>query len=250
MLCFTMETLTGKIRALYRTLLKAYGPQGWWPLALFPAVSSSARPPGYHPGDYSLPTDGRGRFEVAVGAVLTQNTAWKNVEKAMALLRRLKLLSPSRILAAQEPVLGRAIRASGYYNQKVKKLKLLARFFQARQGRQSATAPSREALLGIWGIGPETADSILLYAFHTPIFVIDAYTRRLLFRLGWAGERAAYEALQSMFHEALPRDHGTYNEYHALIVEQAKRYCMKKPVCTGCPVRTGCAWSRQIAPGT
>jgi endonuclease-3 related protein len=146
---------------------------------------------------------------------------------------------PADIRALSQSKLGALIRASGYYNQKAKKLRGAAVLFSAPDALRKA--PTREALLAQWGIGPETADSILLYAFREPFFVVDAYTRRLLTRMGVSAGKPGYELLQGLFHAALPRRHELFNEYHALIVEHAKRHCRSRPLCDGCPV-TSCAY--------
>jgi endonuclease-3 related protein len=238
-----MKNMKARLTGLYRVFLAAYGRQGWWPCA---ACAGRKRPVpgrrGYHPGDYSLPYDAAGRFEVAVGAILTQNTAWKNVEQALAKLKAGRLLTPRAVQAAGGAELRCAIRSSGYYNQKVKKLKQLAAFFIKNRSFRDGRPPRRPELLSVWGVGPETADSILLYAFHRPVFVIDAYTRRLLSRFGWADGKLPYGEVQAMFHEHLPRNRKMFNEYHALIVEHAKRYCRKKPLCAGCPAGKLCPW--------
>jgi endonuclease-3 related protein len=219
------------IEGLHRLLLAAYGPQGWWP-----TPSRAGRPGfdsrGYHPGDFEQPRTARGRFEVILGAILTQNTAWTNVEKALARLNEAGIHLPSDVLSCPPARLARLVRASGYYNQKAKKLKGVASLFSA-PGRR---APTRETLLGLWGVGPETADSILLYAFHEPVFVVDAYTRRILARIGIIGGKESYEQIQEIFHQELPPAHALYNELHALLVEHAKAHCRTRPVCEGCPV--------------
>jgi endonuclease-3 related protein len=179
---------------------------------------------------------------VAVGAVLTQNTAWKNVEQALRALKTTRLLSPRALWEASSALLRKAILPSGYYNQKAKKLRYLAEFFLKNGALTHGRAPEREELLSLWGVGEETADSILLYAFHEPVFVVDAYTRRLLGRLGWANEKASYREIQKMMHRFLPQDRIMYNEFHALIVEHAKQFCRKKPACAGCPLENICDW--------
>jgi endonuclease-3 related protein len=215
---------------LYELLLTRYGPQGWWPLA-----GRAGRPGfderGYHPGRYGLPAEPQGRFEVAAGAVLAQNTSWRNVEAALAALRVRGLLTPAGLRACALRRLAPLVRSSGYFNQKARKLKELARFWSGLSGR-----PRRGELLALWGVGPETADSILLYAYHRPVFVIDAYTRRLLQRLGWAQGRESYEELQARFHAGLPTRAPLYQELHALIVRHSKEHCRLKPLCSGCPL--------------
>ena len=215
---------------LYRRLLEHYGPQGWWPL-----VSRAGQPGfdhrGYHPGGPEVPTADAERFEVAVGAVLTQNTSFRNAEAALLRLLTAGLLDRENLLACGERELADAIRPSGYYNQKARKLRILAEALGSPYG-----VPERGALLGLWGIGAETADSILLYGYHVPVFVVDLYTRRLAGRLGWIGERDPYPALQSLFADGLPVRTSVYGECHALIVRHAKEHCRKKPSCAGCPL--------------
>ncbi len=220
------------LRRLYRTLLTAYGPQGWWPLP-----SRSDRPGfddhGYHPGDFREPRGGSGRFEIALGAVLTQNTAWINAERALLALLRAGVRLPADVMGHGQRRLAALVRPSGSYNVKARKLAGIAAFFA---GRGLDRVPDRADLLGVWGVGPETADSILLYAFRHPVFVVDAYTRRLLARLGAIEGREPYGAVQELFHRALARDPDLFNEYHALIVRHAKEHCRAAPVCAGCAV--------------
>jgi endonuclease-3 related protein len=228
------------LRRLHEALAARYGPQGWWPLG-----GSAGRPGfderGYHPGLYGVPGP-RGRFEVAAGAVLTQNTAWRNVEAALRALRCEGLLDPAALLACSPRRLAALIRPSGYYNQKARKLRGLAAYLRAL-GRGRAGAPTREGLLALWGVGPETADSILLYGWHRPMLVADAYTRRLFHRLGWAGARAGYEELVALCARGLPAEVPAYQEFHALIVRHAKEHCRASPDCRGCPLRgKPCRW--------
>lgn len=182
-------------------------------------------------------------FEVIVGAILTQNTAWTNVELALANLRRERLLSVPAIAHIPEVRLAKLIRPSGYYRQKAKKLKafveFLARDYDGSLKRMAAapTSKLREQLLAVHGIGPETADSILLYAAEHPVFVVDAYTKRLLERHGLLAAEAKYGAAQSLFMQNLPNDAKIFNEYHALIVEVGKRWCRsREPRCEECPL--------------
>lgn len=181
----------------------AYGPQYWWP----------ADTP----------------FEVMAGAVLTQNTAWTNVEKAIKNLKQVNCLAPERILTLDDKQLARLIRPSGYFNIKAKRLKNLCAWLPDKQGyqikRHWQTNKLRESILSVNGIGPETADDILLYAFERPVFVIDVYSRRLLARLGLINGNEKYETLRAFFEKALPADVPLYNEFHALIVRHAKEKC-------------------------
>lgn len=221
-----------RVARLYRALLARYGPQGWWPLA-----SRAGRPGydagGYHPGDFTVPGP-RQRFEIAAGAVLTQSSAWRNAEAALAALRSAGLLTPRALLACPQSRLAALVRPSGYFNQKARKLRGLAAFLT---GLPAGAVPSREALLGVWGIGPETADSILLYAWQQPVCVVDAYTRRLFQRLGWAAGGEGYEELRGVCERGLPRAVPVYGEFHALIVRHAKEHCRRNPRCDGCPLR-------------
>lgn len=190
---------------IYERLLSRFGEQKWWP-----TISNK-------------------RFEIIAGAILTQNTSWKNVEKAIENLHKRGLLNKKAIKNISEGELARLIKPSGYYNQKAKKLKAFANFDKRI---------SRENLLKIWGIGKETADSILLYAYNKPYFVIDAYTIRIMSRLGFKERR--YEDLQKLFQENLPKDIKIYKEFHALLVELGKNYCRKMPKCKGCPLIDMC----------
>ncbi|MBI4789207.1 MAG: endonuclease III domain-containing protein [Chloroflexi bacterium] len=216
-----------RLNEIYARLVAHFGPQHWWP--------------------------GDGAFEVIVGAILTQNTAWTNVEKAMGNLKRAGLLDPARLHRARETRIARLIRPSGYFNLKAKKLKTFVRFlFDEHHGKlahlfKRDTASLRAELLAVYGIGPETADSIILYAANQPIFVIDAYTRRIAARLGLSREDATYDELQRLFTANLPRDTQLFNEYHALLVMLGKHYCRKSaPRCGECPLREMCPSARPM----
>ncbi len=237
----------GNLPELYRILLREYGPQGWWPLTWGAAGRSGARSAGtrnnapvirrgYHPGNFSLPRTPAQRFEIILGAVLTQNTAWTNVTLALRALFDEGARAPKELKALPTARLASLIRPSGYFNQKARKLKALLPLVSGKGVLSSKRIPAREELLCVWGVGEETADSILLYAFKKPVFVVDAYTRRLLHRLGLIEGGEKYEEIQAMFHAALPVEHGLFNEYHALIVEHAKRHCRARPACDGCPL--------------
>jgi len=173
-----------------------------------------------------------------MGAVLTQNTAWSNAAAALGALGAAGLRAPKDILRVSQARLARLIRSSGYFNQKARKLAVISSFFRSAGALRADASPSREALLALWGVGPETADSILLYAFQQPVFVVDAYTRRILSRVGLIRGRESYSELQALFHASLRRSAPTFNEYHALIVEHAKQHCAVRPACDGCPVAT------------
>ena len=203
----------------FDALYAAFGPQHWWP--------------------------GRSRFEIIVGAILTQNTSWKNVETAIRNLRAERLLTPAAIEKVPFAKLARLIRASGYFRQKAKKLKAFTSFLFEKYGGslsrmfRTSTSALRELLISIHGIGPETADSILLYGGSHAVFVIDAYSRRILERHGLANSKPSYEELRSLFESSLPSDSQLFNEYHALIVETGKRFCRKsQALCSSCPLKS------------
>ncbi len=210
---------------IYRLLRGAYGPRRWWPVT---------PPGGTKPRYTGGPRSARQRFEVAVGAVLTQNTAWTNAARAVESLNLLGAMSPRAIACLDERALAAAIRPAGYFNQKAKRLKTIARSFRA--GR----AGTREGLLALNGVGPETADSIMLYAFGERYFVVDAYTRRLFGRLGLVGPSDPYEEIRDRFERNLPRRVFVYREYHALIVEHGKLVCRKLPICKNCLLQSMC----------
>lgn len=207
------------LSGVYRRLLEAFGPQHWWP----------AQSP----------------FEVMVGAILVQNTAWTNVEQAILRLKAQDLLAPEGIVAAAPTDLAAAIRPAGYLNLKAARLQNYCRAYLAAGGlAELASWDSRRLrswLLAIKGIGPETADVILLYVFERPVFVIDAYARRVFSRLGWIGGDERYELLRQEVEAQLTPAAPMYNEYHALLVELGKRHCRSKPRCGGCPLRAECA---------
>ena len=225
--------------SIYARLLKAYGPQGWWPLPSN-AGKRGFDSRGYHPGSHRSPGTAAGKFEVILGAILTQNTAWTNAEIALKRLRSEGLKVPKHFVVTSTTRLARHIRSSGYFNQKARKLKVVAKAFSASGALGLSSAPSRHQLLALWGVGQETADSILLYAFGRPVFVIDAYTKRLFTRLGVFRGTEGYEAMQEEFHRGLPTSSKLFNEMHALIVEHAKRHCRSRPLCSGCPVSESC----------
>ncbi len=217
--------MQARLETVYNRLFAAFGPQHWWP------------------GDTP--------FEIIVGAILTQNTSWTNVEKAIANLKRAHLLTPARLHAAPTAEIAALIRPSGYYNLKALKLKAFVSFlFDAYRGRLAHlwagdVAALRDELLAVYGIGPETADSIILYAAGKPIFVVDAYTRRIAARLGLAGQDATYDQLQRVFMDNLPLEAPLFNEYHALLVVLGKQYCKKTtPFCNSCPLRDLCPSAR------
>jgi endonuclease-3 related protein len=223
------------VRRIYRDLLRLHGPQGWWPLlgcaGTNPTKTGSIQ--GYHPGDYSHPRTRLQQFEICLGAITTQNTSWVQAEQALRNLKQHRLLSPAAILAADDAVLKACLKPAGYFNQKARKLREFARFYRSLRGR----TPLREELLAVWGIGKETADSMLCYAFKVPAFVVDAYTRRIFSHLGIIGKDAAYDVIQAVFERALaPLRLDVCQEYHALIVEHAKNFYDRSTDPAECPL--------------
>jgi len=208
----TRETLT----EIYQLLYDAFGPQHWWP--------------------------GDTQFEIIAGAILTQNTNWSNVEKAIANLKSADLLSPEKLYHIDTSQLAELIRPAGYYNIKAKRLKNLINWlFENYDGKLSNlegldTEQLRAELLSVKGVGRETADSILLYALDRPVFVVDAYTARVAFRHGLIEPDADYEQLRELFQSNLPQDTNLFNEYHALLVRLGKKFCRPKAQCHACPL--------------
>lgn len=201
----------------YSRMYAGFGPQNWWPA--------------------------RTRFEVVVGAILTQNTAWTNVERAISSLKGARLLTPERMHRLRVDVLAGHIKSAGYFNVKAKRLKNFTTHLFSTHGGSLArllgrtNGAAREELLGINGIGPETADSILLYAGSSPEFVVDAYTKRIFSRHGFVDEDAGYEETKALFMENLDTDVELMNEYHALIVMTGKEFCRpRRPLCGQCPL--------------
>jgi endonuclease-3 related protein len=223
---FNRSVLTGeiagsntgpKLMRYFAAMSQHLGPMHWWP----------ARTP----------------FEVIAGAILTQNTSWGNVERAIANLRSAQMLTPSAISAARMARLAALVRPSGYFRQKAKKLKAFVRFLQREYGGSlkrmfdTPTDVLREKLLSVHGIGPETADSILLYAGNHAVFVVDAYTHRIFGRHGITNGKPEYENVRAVVEAALPRDSQLFNEFHALVVNTGKNWCRKKePRCAECPL--------------
>lgn len=203
----------------YEAMSGALGPMRWWP----------ARTP----------------FEVIVGAILTQSTAWGNVERAIANLRAARVLTPGAMARISTARLATLVRPSGYFRQKAKKLKAFVRFLRSEyRGSlprmfRTPTLTLREKLLAVHGIGPETADSILLYAGNHPVFVVDAYTHRIFGRHGITSGKPEYERVRAFFESSLPQQHQLFNEFHALIVNTGKNWCRKSvPRCEECPLRS------------
>jgi endonuclease III related protein len=209
--------VTNRIQEIHTRLLDHFGPQHWWP--------------------------GETPFEIMLGAILTQNTSWRNVSLVIEGLRREGLLSLEALEALPLEILAEKIRPSGYYNQKARRLKGLFAAIRADSGSLEAffdqeTHTLREKLLAVKGIGPETADSITLYGAGKPVFVVDAYTYRILLRHDLIAEDAVYEEIQDLFLSRLPSEPQLFNEYHALLVRLAKEYCKKSaPLCDSCPLQ-------------
>ena len=207
---------SNKIRDIYDILFKTFGHQHWWP--------------------------GDTQFEIILGAILTQNTSWQNVEKAIRNIKNAGLMAAAKIYALPEDCLAQLIRPAGYFNIKTKRIKSLLKWlFDNYEGSLEAVGnlsdhALREQLLGIKGVGRETADSIMLYAFGRAVFVVDAYTARILSRHGLIDEYCDYEQLRELLEGALPADAVLFNEYHALFVRVGKDYCRPKPRCADCPL--------------
>lgn len=214
-----------RIKATYEALLSAYGTQEWWPT-----------------------TTKEKETEIAIGAILTQNTAWKNVEKAIKNLADKGLVDIKKLNSINEEELAKLIRASGYYNQKAKKLKAFARHIAQNYGGEiklllsKNTEELRKELLEMYGIGPETADSIILYAAKKPTFIADAYTKRMASRTGIIKETASYDEIRNLFTQNLPKEQQLFSQYHALIVQHGKNTCKKTPQCENCPIRNACRY--------
>jgi len=206
------------LRSVFDRLHRCYGDQHWWP--------------------------GDGGFEIMVGAILTQNTAWTNVERALANLRREDLLDAERIAACHPRRLAALLKPSGYFNIKAARLRSFCRWYREQGGlsalRRRSTERLRRELLAVHGIGPETADDILLYALERPVFVIDAYTRRIFMRLGMIEGDEPYDTLRHAIERALGPDVPLFNEYHALIVRHGKDVCRTRPRCGECCLRARC----------
>ncbi|MFH1403546.1 MAG: endonuclease III domain-containing protein [Candidatus Altiarchaeota archaeon] len=224
----TRTNTRNRLEETYSRLYESFGPQGWWPA--------------------------EDRFEVIVGAILTQSTSWSNVEKAIGSMRDDRVLSPEGIRKADSVRLSGLIRSSLYHNAKARKLKAFVEFMDREYGGSMEAMMREDAgslrprLLSVWGVGPETADSIMLYALDMPSFVVDAYTRRIFSRLGLFSDDADYGFMKRFFEDNMDRDVGLYKEYHALIVELGKRFCRKsRPLCGGCPLHDGCGFMEEPA---
>lgn len=223
-----------KLNIIYNYLLKSYGPQGWWPLSDVTGCNptKTGAMQGYHPKDYSYPANERQIFEICIGAILAQNTNWQNVETAILNLKKVRGLSLKGIKILGDGKIRECIRPAGYHNQKSKYLKEFIKFYEGLNGK----VPSREEILSVKGIGPETADSMLLYAFKVPTFVVDTYTRRILTNLKMITMRDSYDTVKSLFEKEIKLDVAVYQEFHALLVEHAKRFYSKKGEYSACPL--------------
>jgi endonuclease-3 related protein len=207
-----------ELRDYFNVLLRAHGEQHWWP--------------------------GQTPFEVIVGAILVQNTNWSNAERAIGKLRSAGLLTPRAIERVSQAKLARLVLSSGYFRQKARKLKEFVRFLRTehrgslKRMFQAPTELLRDQLQELHGIGPETADSILLYAGNRPVFVVDSYTRRVVERHELAQGKESYEGVRGLFERSLPNEAALFNEYHALLVHTGKHYCRKRaPLCSKCPLQ-------------
>ncbi len=216
------QAMRAKLLNIYDRLFAQYGAQHWWPA--------------------------QGRFEIIVGAILTQSAAWRNVEKAISHLNKVGALSPEAIRELPVDDLARLVHPSGYYNVKALKLKSLVRWlgehYQDNLDRlfSNGVEQLRSELLSVYGVGEETADSIILYAANKPVFVIDAYTKRILSRLGMAPEHDSYAGYQELFMNNLPADARLFNEYHALLVNLGKNVCRRQPLCQECCLSDICQY--------
>jgi endonuclease-3 related protein len=232
------------IAHIYQLLYDTYQAQGWWPLSdlYCPTAAKEKNIRGYHPGNFQYPLTRQQQYEICLGAILTQNTSWKQVEKALANLLRADALTPEHLQKLPENQLKELLKPAGYYNQKTIKIKLFTEFFL----HKNTAIPSRTELLRCWGIGHETADSMLLYAYQQPVFVIDAYTNRLFSRLlnTFENNYHTWQSYFENFYHSYSPEHKIqlYNEYHALIVEHGKSICKPKPLCPQCPLISLCQW--------
>ncbi|MFP4403721.1 MAG: endonuclease III domain-containing protein [Nanoarchaeota archaeon] len=231
------------IKKIYYLLLNNYGFQGWWPL-----LNLKNSENGYHLNDYNYPKNKKQIFEICLGALLTQNTTWKNANKAIINLHEINAINPKKLIELNDiktVKLLDAIKPAGYYNQKLKKIIIFSKYFI----NLNEKIPTKIQLLNLWGIGDETADSILLYAFKKPSFVIDTYTKRIFSRIGICNDSIEYINLQNIFqnsfiNESYDNKIQIYNEYHALIVLHAKNFCTKKPKCNDCILKKECLYAK------
>ena len=232
------------INLIYNKLYSRFGPQNWWPITLEDEIT-----PRYHK---NIKLTEKQKLEICFGAILTQNTNWKNVEKAIIQLNKNQLIDINKILRINNEKLAEIIKSSGYHNQKAKKLKNFCLFLMNKYHGNIKKLFSnnidklKNELLSVNGIGPETADSIILYAAKKPIFVIDAYTKRIYSRIFNTKKEFGYDKLQQIFMKKLDKDEKLFNEYHALLVELGKNICKKKPLCNQCPINNMCNYYNAI----
>jgi endonuclease-3 related protein len=212
-----------EIFKMFNRMIDFYGPLSWWPAET--------------------------AFEVCIGAILTQNTAWTNVEKAISELKAAGALTQEKLLQIDQDELAGLIRSAGFFNIKSRRVKAFVGWLDSRYGGSleqmfaGEWQELRRELLQVNGIGPETCDAIMLYAGHKPSFVVDNYTRRLFQRLGLLDGKERYEEIRSLFMNNIPEDVTIYNEYHAVIVEHCKQFCRKKPICNSCPLKQVCSYA-------
>ncbi len=225
------------VAVVFQKLLKNYGLQGWWP------TCSNYGSPQYRPDNALRPLDSQEKFEICIGAILTQNTSWTNVARVMPLLKQQHLFNEKKLNQIDLDTLSQMIKPTGYYNQKAQKIKNFAHYIVQNPLEklfQLSTPDLRKTLLELSGIGPETADDIILYAAQKPIFVIDTYTKRIFSRLGFCQTNISYSDLQTIIMKNLPSNAPLFNEYHALLVKLAKEHCQTKPKCALCPLFSLC----------
>ena len=228
---------------VYSKLYSCFGPQNWWPV-----TKDKDTTPKYHK---NIELNEKQKLEICFGAILTQNTNWKNVEKAIVQLNKNQLIYINKIIRIDNKKLAEIIKSSGYHNQKSKKLKNFCLFLMNEYNGNikklfsNSITKLRNELLSINGIGPETADSIILYAAKKPIFDIDAYTKRIYSRI-FNIKKEGYDELQQIFMKKLNNDEKLFNEYHALLVELGKNICKKKPLCSNCPINDMCDYYKTI----
>jgi endonuclease-3 related protein len=215
---------------IYNKLLKNYGYQRWWPLY-------SLKTKNFEYNSRNPDTKSQ-KLEICLGAILTQGTNWKNVEKALLNLIKNNLINEENLIKISLKKLSLLIKSSGYHNQKAIKIKEFIKFLNSK------TKITKENLLNIWGIGKETADSILLYTYNKPHFVVDNYTRRIFSRLNSYDKNIKYEELQKLITNKIPNNINLYKEFHALIVEHGKNICMKKPLCDKCVLNNICKFNQ------
>ena len=229
-----------KVDEIYSIMAASYGKQGWWPV-----YNTAAGRSEYGTG---APKNDEDRFEIAIGAILTQNVAWKNAEKGLEALKKNRIFTPRKLHKSDNELIAFCIRPTGYFNQKTLKIKNFLNWFKDfnysfEKLKSIKTPVLRDSLLEINGVGPETADSILLYALNRKIFVIDAYTKRIFSRLNLTQHNGTYNYYQEFFHIEFNGTAKKYNEYHALIVAHGKDICKNKPLCSQCCLNNICSYN-------